>query len=436
MTDKPPSVPGYTQASMRPDFLTGQPDVFSGAGGLGGNAAYPSPSLFFAKNASEAGSFTPQQARGIVVAGQQSLKTGTAKPCATCDKNQPYSVAFEVKDANGNLCNKGAGNKSKGMYYTVKYKLSGDIYAGATDENGLTERYFTANPAETIYLYLGHRNKSDGYPEDQSEAENAYDEAPLGNIAYAIAPIAEEKIEKVTTKRLWKPWAITKDGEDFTASREALRRNEYDSDGAATGNVTIGIGKLVHEKAFVMDQTKVDQTVQYLRDNGQPVTVDNIVSAVGPATGLKGKDLTNAMEEMKYVNGITDQDAIDLFKNKTYPEHRKNVEKVIHVPLYKNEYDALSDVAYNRGPGIIDKTGKKKNGQEWNPGGNYAEWLNRGRYHYTGDDRIRNLARTAVPNRRDDEADVFLNGNYAPQKMSIRDYQPQNRTPWEHVDLD
>lgn len=372
-------------------------------------------------------------AKSTANSGLLDLTTADAKPCATCDTNQAYSLAFQVMDGSPDKCRPCAG-----MYYTVYFKLgSYPPDKGQTDENGLTARYFCSNPAEEIYLYIGHREKEDGYPTSRDTDEHKYDEAPLWNAQVAL--VAEKKVIEAKTQRLWKPWAISKEGEDFTSSYEGLVRNQYDIDSnearadPSKRNVTIGIGKLVHNGQFVMNQARVDQTVEYLRQNNTPVTPENLSQAVGPATGLTGTNLTNAQAEMRYVNGLTTNEAEDLFNKTTYPEHRRRLEKDVHVPLYQHEYDALADLAYNRGPGTVYNGRDAKRNQ---PNKQYGTWLDRGRYHYVGDVLVRNNARGRVPDRRDAESNLFLNGIYSDGNAARSDYQPGNKTPWKHVQLD
>lgn len=393
-----------------------------------GDQLLQNPTDHFAKLKQDTNAPTGETAKSAGNAGQQAMTTAEATPCATCDTNQPYSLAFLVKDANGKPCN--------GMFYTVTFKSGAyPVTPGQTDENGLTERYFSSNPNEEIYLYIGHREKVDGYPTSRETDEEKYDEAPLTHASVAL--VAEKKVSDAKTQRLWKPWSITKDGEDFTMVKEGLIERQYDNDGANPGNVTVGVGKLIHHGPFVMNQQRLDDVLNQLKSEKKPVTIENLKGAIGPATGLTGKDLANAKSEMDYVNGIPQSQAEDYFRNTTYPDHRENIAKVVYVPLYQWEFDALSDVAYNRGKYIIDNEKNKKNGKPYNPGGSYAKFLNRGRYYFTGNDRVRNLARApAVAGRRDQEADIFLKNTYPNQEVSAKPSNGKNQPPWKDIELD
>jgi len=103
------------------------------------------------------------------------------------------------------------------------------------------------------------------------------------------------------------------------------------------------------------------------------------------------------------------------------------------VPLYHHEYDALADLAYNRGPSTIYNRNDAIKGT---PNKQYGSWLDRGRYYHVGDVLIRNNARAPVPNRRDAEFDLFLKGIYKNGNGARTDYQFGNKTPWTHVKLD
>src|SRR5690606_24262994 len=117
------STPVNNPASIQPDMLS-WPDLTV--------PNHSNPAIRLAANAKEVGKFTPASAAPASVDGQVNLSGGAATPCATCKKEKTYSIAFQIKDANGNLCKKGK-NQSKGMNYTVKYKISGEVYTGSTD---------------------------------------------------------------------------------------------------------------------------------------------------------------------------------------------------------------------------------------------------------------------------------------------------------------
>ncbi|WP_142748422.1 hypothetical protein, partial [Mycobacterium tuberculosis] len=82
-----------------------------------------------------------------------------------------------MKDVDDRLC--------IGMYYTVHLKNSGETIFGTIAETekseetaGFTSRYFTDDADETVYLYMGHRETADGYPETRAAAPDTTDEAP------------------------------------------------------------------------------------------------------------------------------------------------------------------------------------------------------------------------------------------------------------------
>jgi len=182
----------------------------------------------FTKWTGDAGAPTGEDAKAAQDSGQSTLTNVEAAPCADCPTNAAYSLAFQVKDANGKLC--------KGMYYTMKFKVSKkEPITGSLDDNGLTVRFFTDDPTEEIYLYIGKRKKDDGYPESQTTKEEVHDEAPLGHAAVAV--VAEKKIEGCQTKRFWKPWAPSQKSKDALKAHEAGIPYIYNDAAPAPGGV-------------------------------------------------------------------------------------------------------------------------------------------------------------------------------------------------------
>ncbi|AHG65458.1 glycoside hydrolase family protein [Advenella mimigardefordensis] len=361
------TTPGNIPASIQPDLLRW--------GNLTG-PNYSSPAMRLAANATEAGSFTVANTAQTVADGQATLTTATAAPCATCKKDGAYSIAFEIKDADGNLCKKRK-DDTKGMNYTVKYKVSGEVYRGSTDENGLTERYFTADKTETLYFYLGHRTDDDGYPTAQTETANQTDEAPLTAKAYAVAPIADKKIEKLTTVRKWKPWKASDNYTSLIEGAEGREAKQYPS--VEGGNDTIGIGHKITDAEIASKRFTQGDWAQPLSD-------------------AKMNELLQ--EDIKKNGG-------------------NRIEREVFVPLYAYEVDAILDLGFNGGPGALtanaasiyshDGTKNPKNTNRQNLG----ELLNRGRYsmvpaylesHYNTSNSV---WVAGVQNRRDMDVRMF-----------------------------
>jgi GH24 family phage-related lysozyme (muramidase) len=285
-----------------------------------------------------------------------------AKPCGTCDPTLPYSIQFRVKDANGKLI--------EGMYYTVKYKNSGDIYEGTTqqhgraDTSGKTLTYYTSDAGEEVFLYIGHRVTADKYPESLATDEEKYDEAPLHRDT--VAQTSQQKLSDANTERLWKPWAVSQAGQDWMKLEEGFERKPYNDH---LGYATIGIGHLLHRS---------------------PV---------------------NAADRANYPNPLTDQEVTDLFDDDVL--HRANsidINDKIKVPLHQREFDALIDLAFqvgNQGAGAAI-TG---------PNASIMKFLNRGRYTSAGNFLLRfNRANSAVDPkvaaRAQRNKDTFFNGAY------------------------
>lgn len=351
-----------------------------------GTPAYPSAASIFANDVQQAGQFTPGGIQTAVATGQQRLTTAPdGKPCATCDKTGPYSLAFDVKDANGKMC-------GEGMYYTVKYETSGEVFTGSTDANGLTERYFSNDPAEKIFLYLGHRTTADSYPTDNTEAENAYDEAPLAS--NTVAAIADKKIHNAQTQRLWTPWSFSAEAahdsiEEWERRRPHIYDDRYpnrDWNGthSAGERLTIGAGHL-------LSRNDADAFLQRY-----------------PTTG---PGMTNAEMDALYQQDVDQRARQGAIANE------------VHVPLYQREFDALVDLRFNAGGGSGNgdaATDFRGGLNPTAPHGRIArtssvtQYLNRGRYTAAGG-RILSTANSAggvwsrgVQRRRTFQRDMFF----------------------------
>lgn len=310
-------------------------------------------------------------AKSTANSGLQDLTTADAKPCATCDTNQAYSLAFQVMDGSPDKCRPCAG-----MYYTVYFKLgSYPPDKGQTDENGLTARYFCSNPAEEIYLYIGHREKEDGYPTSRDTDEHKYDEAPLWNAKVAL--VAEKKVIEAKTKRLWKPWGASDEYKKILAGAEEAHPKQYPS--PEGGLDTIGIGHKITPSEVKSDRFNQGYWKQPLSD-----------------------------EKMKEL-----QDE-DIAKN-----GGNDIGYKVFVPLYDHEVDAVLDLGFNGGKGALSSDASSlydENGNKNPPKTNVqnlAKILNRGSYslvkkymknHYNTSNKVWSAG---VQNRRDMDARMF-----------------------------
>ncbi len=321
----------------------------------------------FSKWTGDAGAPTGEEAKAAQNSGQETLTNVEAAPCADCPTDADYSLAFQVKDANGKLC--------KGMYYTMKFKVSKkEPITGSLDDNGLTVRFFTDDPTEEIYLYIGKRTKEDGYPESQTTEEEIYDEAPLGHAV--VAPAAEKKIEISKTKRLWKPWKVSDAGRAWLKKEEGFKRVPYNDH---LGFATIGIGHLLH-RSGVTQEDKEQYPV--------PVTAEEIAARDELLLGYFESDVRAG-----------DRAGGDRMEN------------IIFVPLYTREYDALIDHGFQFGGGTIT-----------NATSSFRKWLNRGRYTKSAnvfslfvnstDNAGNKVYDEKVAKRSARNKDTFLNGTY------------------------
>ena len=353
------TTPGYTPSTILPEL----PST------LGGNAAQPDAATLFGNSVAGAGQFTPGGVQTAVATGQQRLTANPdGKPCATCDQSLAYSLAFDVKDANGKMC-------GAGMYYTVKYEKSGEVYQGQTDENGLTERYFAADASEKIYLYLGHRTTADGYPADRSQPADATDEAPLASDT--VAPTTEKKIHNATTTRLWKPWGASQTYKNLIENAEGREPRQYPS--VEGGNDTIGIGHKITDTEIA----------------------------------------NNRFTQGYWAQPLTDAKMDELLEEDIHKNGGRDIDDSVFVPLHPYEVDAILDLGFNGGPGALAANAASlftHNGAA-NPRGTnrqrLSDLLNRGRYSLVPE-YFRTHYNTAnrqwvagVQNRRDMDARMF-----------------------------
>jgi GH24 family phage-related lysozyme (muramidase) len=317
-----------------------------------------------------------------------------ARPCGTCDPTLPYSLSFKITDSNGKLCDR--------MYYTVKYKNSGEVYTESTQGDsvvteqslgklGLTLRYYTSDASEEIFLYIGHRTAADLYPETRTGTENTYDEAPLHHDT--VAPTVDKKVSDAQTQRLWKPWAFSDHAaQDSINNWERRRAYVYDdaspsrnwTGGPNTGTLTIGIGHALTPA----------EAQQYLRR----------FPTGGP--------------------GMPDAEMDQLFAQDVNQRARQaGLNEEISVPLYQAEFDALVDLRFNAGGGSGSSDAATDFRGGFNPNSPNArvvgaasirQLLNRGRYTAAGD-RILSTANSVggawhrgVQNRRNFQNNIFF----------------------------
>ena len=327
-----------------------------------------------------------------------------------------YSIKFKIIDQTGKICN--------GMYYSVKVIGTKELYnSGTTDANGETEVFYS-DIADKAYLYIGHRiEKFEDLPTSRSTPEQISDECNLnngGDQQITMTPHEQDKPPvTVQTQRLWKPWILSQQGRQQTAGAETMVLNPYDNDGSDLGNVTIGIGHLIHGGPFVMNQRRVDSIVNYLKTNQIPVNVSNIVNNLEKATNLSGLQLQNAKAEMKYVNGLTQQQGEELF-NKDVIEHQSNIAPNVHVPLHQYEYDTLSDLCFNSGPYRL----RPKNSR-------IGTKLNEGLYTLAGQ---MIATREATEENRRIIQESSWKGKYQINKMKIIDHNiTDQQPPWKNV---
>jgi GH24 family phage-related lysozyme (muramidase) len=317
--------------------------------------------------AAGAGGTSPKKAKAM------GAPAKSAKPCGTCDPTLPYSLAFRIKDGNGTLV--------EGMYYTVKYKNSGDVYEGTTqqhgrmDTSGQTLRYYTSDADEEVFLYIGHRIKSDGYPESQSTDEDKVDEAPLKQSV--VSPTEERKIVDAETKRKWKPWTASATYKGLIEGAESREPLQYPS--VEGGNDTIGIGHKITDAEIASKRFTKGYWAQPLSDAKMDELLDE-----------------------------------DIAKN-----GGNKIDSLVFVPLYDYEVDAILDLGFNGGPGALGASASSlyTHNDAANAKGtnrqNLSALLNRGRYSLVPE-YFRTHYNTSnskwvagVQNRRDMDARMF-----------------------------
>lgn len=335
------------------------------------------PTDRFTKWARENDAPTGTDALNANNAAQQTASTAEAKPCASCNPNDAYSLAFRIIDTkdDGTAC--APGGPCAGVYYTMRKEQTGEVLEGETDENGLTQMFTTSSASEVIYLYLGKRNSEDGYPTSRDTAENKVDEAPLTKGPVEV--MANKKILDAVTLRQWKPWKASAEYKKVLDQSESPHPNQYPS--PEGGNDTIGIGHKITDAEIASNRFTEG-------DWQQPLS-------------------TEKMQQLR------DE---DIAKN-----GGNEIQRRVFVPLYYYEVDAILDLSFNGGPGALTSNASSiydENGNKNPPKTdvqNLAKILNAGRYSLVPD-YMKNHYNTSnkkwsagVQNRRDMGARMFGN---------------------------
>lgn len=102
-------------------------------------------------------------------------------------------------------------------------------------------------------------------------------------------------------------------------------------------------------------------------------------------------------------HGITREEALTLFK-RDLADHVASVQRLIHIPLTQNQFDALVSLAFNYGEGNLSKT-------------RLLSYMNERRFELARVElldinRVNGVASRGLTIRRQQEWDMFTNGNY------------------------
>lgn len=109
--------------------------------------------------------------------------------------------------------------------------------------------------------------------------------------------------------------------------------------------------------------------------------------------------------EAPYLNGISEQQAWDMFRNRL-PEFEQDVWNNIHMPLTQTQFDALVSLAYNRGSVSNTTVALHLNNSDY--AGAAQAWLTQSIHAVgAGPDPLPGLIR-----RREFEATLFRDGIY------------------------
>ncbi len=264
------------------------------------------------------------------------------------------------------------------MPYT--YEVDGVTKTGTTDDTGHTTNILT-NGEKLIKVYIGNNPTN---PQDHGKTL----------IISAKSNLTVNAITEGKTERLQKPWKISDTLRQAMIKAEGAKPREYPS--PEGGLPTIGIGHKM---------TKSDVSSGRFTPRGeypQPLSMEQM---------LKLKDQEVA------ING------------------GENINKIVNVPLYQYEMDAIIDLCFNGGKGALGGTARSiydENGK-LQPDGTYVvalvDLLNSGKYsevpkylknHFNTQNKIWSRG---VQNRRNMDARMFENAknryvvlNDAPKK--------------------
>jgi len=286
----------------------------------------------------------------------------------------PYSIQFEIYDSSEPR------KPCAGMYYSLKVSSEETVRNNlVTDANGRTERVFSDNADDRVYLYIGHREEAYAdLPTSRSTEDDERDEYNLNNNVadQTLAPHNEMKVAHITTQRLWRPWAPSEEVQTLIKDViETFSANFYD---LGDGGITIGYGHFTpHSRAAAI--------------------------------------------RAQYPNGITRQQADVLFEDDLVTRARyRALYELIGVPLHQYEFDALVCMRFNIPASTEGTVGFTATAPHTRLRGQTTirDHLNRGQYTQAGN-RIPTIYNSkegqwsrGVQNRRNCERDIFLQGVY------------------------
>lgn len=264
------------------------------------------------------------------------------------------------------------------MPYT--YEVDSIAKIGTTDDKGYTASIQT-NGEKVINVYIG------------SNPDNPSDHGQV-LIANAKSNLTVNAITEGKTDRLAKPWKISDQLRQAMIKAEKAMPRAYAS--PEGGNDTIGIGHKI--KDTEIKNGRFSSKGEY----PQPLSMDQMLKLKDEDVALNGGETLN---------------------------------KIVNVPLYQYEMDAIIDLCFNGGKGALSGTASTKydeNGNKQPPGTNkilLADLLNSGKYNEVPK-YLKNHFNTqngewsrGVQNRRNMDARMFENAvngytmlNDAPKK--------------------
>lgn len=250
------------------------------------------------------------------------------------------------------------------MPYT--FEIDGICKIGTTDDEGYTASIQTAGE-KVINIYIGNNPQS---PQDHGKTL----------IISAKSTLEVNQITEGKTDRLQKPWKISDRLRQAMIKAEGAYPNEYKSPEGGTN--TIGIGHKIKPAEIKNGRFNVGGEYQ------QPLSMEKMLK-------LKDEDV--------FLNG------------------GETINKLVNVPLYQNEMDALIDLCFNGGKGTLSgatSTKYDQNGNKQPAGTNkvvLVDLLNCGKYSEVPN-FLRNHINTqngewsrGVQNRRNMDARMFAN---------------------------